>query len=352
MAMFGDVTNAVDAEGYPIRRDWTADWNDERVVVYGHEIQEQGARFSGSANTAIGIDTGAYESGDVDGFRGLTALRWPEREIVSIPTAALDIVEGDAKHRALRRAEAAATTTRTLAPVDAPALQRGSLRVLADELVAVGAAGWVCGLDAVAAVRGSNVREVVVCADGDELAEIMARHDAIRLGEKYIVTIAGEDLAVCALGRGVDVEQHINSTEVSMGGVMISLWGDGSWELPGEIGLRRSARVALRDMPEAALQAIAASAALKVPLNRDVQFFLKGSHKTLSFDADAVTETLETVNALGAGDLGRFLAACGAHGLLPAVFNTPVSVADVKALSAETDPSARLATMQKWRLDS
>jgi hypothetical protein len=29
-----------------------------------------------------------------------------------------------------------------------------------------------------------------------------------------------------------------------------------------------------------------------------------------------------------------------------------VSVADVKALSAETDPSARLATMQKWRLDS
>ncbi len=345
-SMFGDVTGKLDENGYPIRRDWTKNWNDERVVVYGHEIQEEGPRFSGAANTAIGIDTGAYESGDADGFRGLTALRWPEREIVSVSTAALDILEGDKKARALRRAEAAATTTRALTLIEAPGLQRAGLRVLADELAELGAAGWVCGLDAVAAQQGGQIREVVVCADGDELSGIMERFGATRLGEKFVAGIGSDFVTVVALGRGTAIESHINASDVDLPGLMVSLWGDGSWEVPEEIGMRQLARTTVRENPTAALEAVAASAALRVPLNRDVRFYLKSHHVEL--ERDDVAGILEWVNNLGASELGRFIAACGATGLLPAVFPAQVDIADVKALTMQSDPQTRLETLQKW----
>lgn len=351
MAMFGDVTGKLDAEGYPIRRDWTQQWDDERVVVYGHEIQEEGALFSGKENTAIGIDTGAYEHGEKDGFRGLTALRWPEREVVSVETSARDVLEGEEKKRALRRAEAAATTTRALQEIDASTLQTAALRVLADDLAELSAAGWLCGMDAVAAQRGGKINEVVVCADGDELAEMMARHGAMRVGEKYLAEIGGEEISVLAIGRGVSVDSHLVNQSVDLSGVMVSLWGDGAVEIPEEITLRRGARVELRDAPESALMAIAASAALRVPLSRDVAFHLKSAVKSQSvrFEHDEVEGVLEWANGLGGAELARFIAACGAHGLLPLMFSPEVGLPEVKALAAESSPEARLATMNSWR---
>ncbi len=60
-------------EGKTLRRDWAADYHGAAFIVYGHTPQDEPLVRSNSAN----IDTGAA--------RGhlLTALRWPEREIVS-----------------------------------------------------------------------------------------------------------------------------------------------------------------------------------------------------------------------------------------------------------------------------
>jgi protein phosphatase len=61
-------------EGKTLRRDWAADYAGDAFIVYGHTPQETPLVRANSAN----IDTGAYRK------RALTALRWPEREIVSV----------------------------------------------------------------------------------------------------------------------------------------------------------------------------------------------------------------------------------------------------------------------------
>ena len=63
-------------EGKTLRRDWAADYDGSAFIVYGHTPQE---RAEIRRNT-INIDTGAYRGGL------LTAFRWPEREIVSVPS--------------------------------------------------------------------------------------------------------------------------------------------------------------------------------------------------------------------------------------------------------------------------
>lgn len=71
-AMYGDVHNEFDEEGYPIRKDWGQEYAGKRIVVYGHtpiEVPEW-------ENNTINIDTGCFQSGI------LTALRWPESELV------------------------------------------------------------------------------------------------------------------------------------------------------------------------------------------------------------------------------------------------------------------------------
>jgi protein phosphatase len=61
-------------DGKTLRRDWAADYTGDAFIVYGHTPQEAPLVRSNSAN----IDTGAYRK------RALTALRWPEKEIVSV----------------------------------------------------------------------------------------------------------------------------------------------------------------------------------------------------------------------------------------------------------------------------
>lgn len=73
--LFGDTTGEVDDEGYPIRRDWAQHYRGAAAVVYGHTPVPAAEWVNGT----ICIDTGCVFGG------ALTALRWPERELVAVP---------------------------------------------------------------------------------------------------------------------------------------------------------------------------------------------------------------------------------------------------------------------------
>ena len=62
-------------EGRTMRRDWAADYRGWPFIVYGHTPQPIAVIRGRTAN----IDTGAYRG------NALSALRWPEMEIVSVP---------------------------------------------------------------------------------------------------------------------------------------------------------------------------------------------------------------------------------------------------------------------------
>lgn len=63
-------------EGKTLRRDWAAQYHGDAFIVYGHTPH----RNPTIVNNTINIDTGVYRGGF------LTAFRWPEREIVSVPS--------------------------------------------------------------------------------------------------------------------------------------------------------------------------------------------------------------------------------------------------------------------------
>ncbi len=76
-AMYGETTGALDEAGLPVRGDWVRDYRGATEVVYGHTpVAEAQWR-----NNTLCIDTGCVFGG------ALTALRWPERERVSVPAA-------------------------------------------------------------------------------------------------------------------------------------------------------------------------------------------------------------------------------------------------------------------------
>lgn len=74
-ALFGDVDGKTDAAGLPIRKDWTKDYSGSRIVVHGHVVVKE----PDIRNNVYNIDTGCCFGGK------LTALRYPEMEIVSVP---------------------------------------------------------------------------------------------------------------------------------------------------------------------------------------------------------------------------------------------------------------------------
>ncbi|MBS0198463.1 MAG: polynucleotide kinase-phosphatase [Planctomycetes bacterium] len=74
-ALYGDTNGEVDEHGYPVRRDWAADYRGGAAVVYGHVLVDRAEWV----NNTINIDTGCAFGGR------LTALRYPERELVSVP---------------------------------------------------------------------------------------------------------------------------------------------------------------------------------------------------------------------------------------------------------------------------
>ena len=74
--LYGDVTGETLPNGRPLRRDWAKQYTGEAFIVYGHTPVEH-ARF---INNTVNIDTGCVFGGR------LSALRYPEKEIVSVPS--------------------------------------------------------------------------------------------------------------------------------------------------------------------------------------------------------------------------------------------------------------------------
>jgi protein phosphatase len=76
-AMYGDTTGEFDEWGMPVRLNWAAHYRGRAMVVYGHTPMHEPEW----QNNTINIDTGCVFGGK------LTALRYPERELVSVPAA-------------------------------------------------------------------------------------------------------------------------------------------------------------------------------------------------------------------------------------------------------------------------
>ncbi len=73
-ALYGETTGETDELGLPVRLHWAADYRGRANVVYGHTPVAQPEWF----NRTINIDTGCLFGGT------LTALRYPEKELVSV----------------------------------------------------------------------------------------------------------------------------------------------------------------------------------------------------------------------------------------------------------------------------
>jgi protein phosphatase len=74
-ALFGETTGETDEYGLPVRYNWAAEYRGKAMVVYGHTPVAEPEWL----NRTIDIDTGCVFGGK------LTALRYPERELVSVP---------------------------------------------------------------------------------------------------------------------------------------------------------------------------------------------------------------------------------------------------------------------------
>ncbi|HEV3048679.1 MAG TPA: polynucleotide kinase-phosphatase, partial [Longimicrobium sp.] len=77
-ALYGETTGETDEFGLPVRYNWAAEYRGQAAVVYGHTPIPEPEWL----NRTINIDTGCVFGGR------LTALRWPERELVSVPARA------------------------------------------------------------------------------------------------------------------------------------------------------------------------------------------------------------------------------------------------------------------------
>jgi protein phosphatase len=74
-ALYGETTGESDEFGLPVRLNWAAEYRGKAMVVYGHTPVPEPEWL----NRTINIDTGCVFGGK------LTALRYPEKELVSVP---------------------------------------------------------------------------------------------------------------------------------------------------------------------------------------------------------------------------------------------------------------------------
>jgi protein phosphatase len=77
-ALYGETTGETDEFGLPVRWNWAAEYRGRAIVVYGHTPVPEAEWL----NRTINIDTGCVFGGR------LTALRYPEKELVSVPAEA------------------------------------------------------------------------------------------------------------------------------------------------------------------------------------------------------------------------------------------------------------------------
>ena len=74
-ALYGDSTGETDEFGLPVRYPWATDYRGSAMVVYGHTPTPTPEWV----NNTICLDTGCVFGGR------LTAMRYPEKELVSVP---------------------------------------------------------------------------------------------------------------------------------------------------------------------------------------------------------------------------------------------------------------------------
>lgn len=74
-ALYGDTTGETDEFGLPVRYPWAEEYRGRATVVYGHTP----VPTTSWVNNTLCLDTGAVFGGR------MTALRWPERELVDVP---------------------------------------------------------------------------------------------------------------------------------------------------------------------------------------------------------------------------------------------------------------------------
>jgi protein phosphatase len=74
-ALYGETTGETDKFGLPVRYDWAREYRGQAMVVYGHTPVPEPEWL----NRTVNIDTGCVFGGR------LTALRYPEKEFVSVP---------------------------------------------------------------------------------------------------------------------------------------------------------------------------------------------------------------------------------------------------------------------------
>lgn len=72
--LYGDITGEKHPDGSPVRRDWAKQYSGKGIIVYGHTPVKEPRIINNTYN----IDTGAVFGGK------LTALRYPEMEIISV----------------------------------------------------------------------------------------------------------------------------------------------------------------------------------------------------------------------------------------------------------------------------
>jgi protein phosphatase len=76
-ALYGETTGETDEFGLPVRHNWAAEYRGPAMVVYGHTPVPEPEWL----NRTVNIDTGCVFGGK------LTALRYPEKEFVSVQAA-------------------------------------------------------------------------------------------------------------------------------------------------------------------------------------------------------------------------------------------------------------------------
>lgn len=75
--LYGDITGKKHPDGSPVRLDWAKHYKGKRTIVYGHTP----VRNVRIMNNTYNIDTGCVFGGK------LTSLRYPEMEIISVPSS-------------------------------------------------------------------------------------------------------------------------------------------------------------------------------------------------------------------------------------------------------------------------
>lgn len=78
-ALYGETSGETDEFGLPVRHNWAADYRGDAMVVYGHTPTPRATWL----NNTICLDTGCVFGGK------LTALRYPEREIMDVDAASV-----------------------------------------------------------------------------------------------------------------------------------------------------------------------------------------------------------------------------------------------------------------------